>query len=108
VDRIAVEVELVQMPDAEGPCRAALAALLLRVNAVFRMTRAVLRGPEPRALLEVCLPHGAGAEELGEAIAALAVATRRSALEARLLAVDERLARAYLDCSGTGPLAGKS
>jgi hypothetical protein len=107
-DRIAAEIELVRLPEAEGPCRTALAGLLLRANGVFRMTRAVVREPEPRALLEVCLPRCAGVEEIGEALAALAVAARRSALEARLLAADERLARAYLDCSGMGPLAGKS
>jgi hypothetical protein len=107
-DRVAVEAELVRLPEAGGPCRAALAALLLRVNGVFRMTRAVLSEPEPLAMLEVWLPRAAGAPELGEALAALAVAARRSALEARLLVADEGVARAYLECSersGMAPLA---
>jgi len=102
-DRIAVEAELVEMPAAGGACRAALVAFLLRVNGAFRMTRAVVRGPGPRALLEACVPGDAGAEELGEAIAALAVAAQRTALEARLLAGDEPLARAYLERGGTFP-----
>jgi len=99
-ERIAVETELVGMPEVEGPCRAALVAFLLRVNGAFRMARAVVRGSEPRAFLEVWLPLAADAEELGEAIAALAVAAQRSALEARLLACDERLAAAYLERLG--------
>jgi len=57
----------------------------------------------PRALLEACVPCDAGAGELGEAIAALAVAAQRAALEARLLASDESLARAYLERGGTFP-----
>jgi hypothetical protein len=100
-DRVTVEAELVRLPDA-GASREALAALLLRVNGAFRMVRAVL-APESRALLEVSLPLTANAAELGEAIAALAVAARHCALEARLVAIDAALARAFLERCGTIP-----
>ena len=102
-DRVAVEAEIVGLPDADGPCRAALVALLLRVNGAFRMVRAVVRGPEPRALLEVELPPSTDAGELGEAIAAVAVAARHCALEARLVATDEATAHAFLERSGILP-----
>ena len=102
-DRVAVEVEIARLPEADGLCRAALVALLLRVNSAFRMVRAVLRGPEPKALLEVALPCTTDAAELGEALAALAVAARHCALEARLVAADEAIARAYLERSGIVP-----
>ncbi len=102
-ERVAAEVELVRLTGSRGPCRAAAVALLLRSNGAFRMARAVLREPGPLALLEVSLPRGAGSEEIGEALAALAVAAQRAALEARVLACDEPLARAYLERSGTYP-----
>jgi hypothetical protein len=102
-DRIAVEVEIARMPEPDGPCRAALAALLLRVNGAFRMVRAVQRAPESRALLEVSLPRTASPAGLAEALAALAVAARHCALEARLLAGDTAIARTFLDRSGMLP-----
>jgi porphobilinogen deaminase len=101
-DRIAVEAELARMPEADGPCRTALAVLLLRVNGAFRLVRAVL-APDSRALLEVSLSRPAGAAELGEALAALAVAARHVALEARLVASDAGIARAFLDLGGMLP-----
>jgi hypothetical protein len=106
---IALEAELATLPAPPGPCRSALLLLLLRANGAFRMARAVLRMPHgtlddardaaARVVLEVALPSMPGAGELSEAIAAIAVAAQRSALEARCVASDERLARAYLDWS---------
>lgn len=101
-DGIALGAELAVVP-AAGERRAALVALLLRVNGAFRLARAVLRGPEPRALLEVVLPRTSGAAELGEALAALAVAARGCAREAQLVAADETIARVFLARSGMLP-----
>jgi hypothetical protein len=102
-DRIRIDAELADVPEAKGPCRTALAELLLRANGAFRMVRAVL-GTASRAVLEVALPPTAGAAELAEALAALAVAARGCALEARLVATDEALAQAFLERSGMSPL----
>ena len=101
-EAIALEAELAAAPDARGPCLDALALLLLSTNRAFRMARAVLREPGPRALLEVRLPRDADASELGHALAALAVAAQRCAREARALAADAALAAAYLESSRIG------
>jgi hypothetical protein len=96
---IAVEASIVS-PLPEAPeCRAALAAFLLRANAAFRMMRAVLRerGDECEAVLEAPLPSDANASDLSRALGAVAVAARHCAIEARMLADDERIARAYLN-----------
>jgi hypothetical protein len=98
---VTVSAEIAFVPEAD-PCRGALVALLLRVNAAYRLVCAVLRGASAR--LEVELPAQPGAAELAEALAALAVAARACVLEARLLASDAALAHAFLERSGTSPL----
>lgn len=100
---VALESEIVALPAAGTAQRAALVALLLRANGAFRLARAVLRGPEPRAFLEVALPRACGAAELAEALAALAVAARGCAREAHLVAADEAIARVFLERSGMLP-----
>jgi hypothetical protein len=101
---IAVEANLVSPLPTARERRAALAALLLRANGAFRMARAVFRDPvtnpsDPSAsgaLLESPLSREATPSELDQALSSLTVAAGHCALEARLLAGDERMARTYL------------
>ena len=99
---ISVEVNLVERPTAIGPRLTALAVFLLRLNGAFRMSRAVFREEhgESRAVLEASLRPDATPRELDLALGAIAVAARQCAAEARWLARDIRLARAFLNrCS---------
>jgi len=98
---IFLQAELTEAPRSPRACREALAALLLGINAAHRMVRGVFRNDlgasgDARAWLEAWLPGNASSSQLGEAIASAAVAARHCALEARCLAGDERLARAFL------------
>lgn len=102
---VVVEADLTELPEAGSVRRRALAALLLRVNAAFRMVRAVLAPGGERAVLEARIPHQACAADLGVAISAVAVAARSCALEALLVAQDEDVARAFLERSGMFPPA---
>lgn len=62
------------------------------------MVRAVFRSSDDdcQALFEAPLPADASAVEFGMALGAVAVAAQHCAVEAQMLATDERLARAYL------------
>lgn len=103
-DCVSIAQEIVALPEAPGIRREALVEFLLRANGAFRMVRAVIAGSPPQARLEVLLPRGPSAEELGESLAALAVAARHCAREARLIAADEMIARLILERSGMLPL----
>ncbi len=93
---IALTVELFSAAELSPLQRAAVARLLLRAGGAFRMVRGAA-GPEPgSARLETTVPADATAQELGEALGALAVATRGCAREAALLAADEAVGQAYL------------
>jgi hypothetical protein len=100
---IAVEAELVPSISSARVFREALAIFGLRVNGAFRMARTVLRNThfEPADAhldsiwLEAPIARDASSAELAAALGSLAVTARHCALEARLLADDERIARAY-------------
>ena len=96
---ITVEAPIVSPLPEASERRAALAVFLLRANAAFRMVRAVFRerGDEREALIEARLSVDANGSDLGRALGAVAVAARHCAIEARTLAHDERIARAYLN-----------
>ncbi len=109
---IAIEAELVSPLPEPGLCRTALAAFLLRANGAFRMARAVFRagtsdGGAERAVLEAPLPADTTAAELGDALGALAVVAQHCAIEAQLIAADERIARAYCDLNELPGLLGR-
>jgi hypothetical protein len=102
VSGIAVEACIVpRLLDADVR-RTAVATLLLRANAAFRMVRAVFRSvaEQSQALLEAPLPADASAAELSRALGAVAVAARHCSAEAQMLAADERLASAYMSHCG--------
>ena len=104
LESVSLTLEVVALPEADGLRRWALVEFLLRANGAFRMVRAVLAGSPPQARLEVVLPLVPAAEELGAAIAALAVAARHCALAARFVAADEKIARLMLYRSGMSSL----
>jgi hypothetical protein len=93
-----LSAEIVGRDSPGDAARAALATMLARACASFRMIRAALE-PDPLRLLArlelvgglVLAPH-----ELSEALASLSVAVRLCAEEARVLARDEVVSRAYL------------
>lgn len=93
----AVEAILIDALPASRARRVAIASLLLRANGAFRMARAVFRSVEAgsQAMLEASLPSDADAVEFGLALGAVAVAAQHCAVEARMLAEDDRLALAY-------------
>ncbi|MCR9096665.1 MAG: hypothetical protein NXI30_20775 [bacterium] len=99
---LSVEAPLVSNLPGEGARRKAVAALLLRANGAFRMVCGRMRscGERCEALLEAKLPATANASELEVALGSVAIAARHCAIEARMLATDERVARAYLQISG--------
>ena len=103
-DAVSIVLEIVALPEAPGIRRVALVEFLQRASRVFRIGRAVVAGSPPQAHLEVVLPRVPDADELGESLAALAVAARHCAREARLIAADEAIARLFLKRSGMLPL----
>jgi hypothetical protein len=94
-----VTAELACCPAGEEPLASAQAHCLMRAAGFFRLVRAAAMrredgGWQPR--YEICLPAGAKAGELHEALSALSVACLYSAEELRVLATEPAVAAAYL------------
>lgn len=98
---VAVEACLVAERPHDEHSGEALARLLLRANGAFRGARAAFltRGEAWEAALQATFPARVGPEGLESALGAVAVMARHCAREARLLAEDTSVARAYLDRS---------
>ncbi len=93
-----------ELPDAPTAVREALVDLLLRVGSVVRPVRAVAAEHDgaPGLGFEVLLPPPASGEALGDALAALSIARRLCAREARALN-NELIAREYLRARARNP-----
>jgi hypothetical protein len=95
---VAARVALLDRETLEPDSRLALQRFLLRSNAAFRMTRAVLEnsGDATRARVEIVFDTAPSDGEWRLALGALAVATRHTQREATALVDDPELARAFL------------
>ena len=101
---VRLSAEVVDQESTSDVCCEALAVILARACGAFRMMRAVLKADPERlsARLELVWVSLPTPYAVSEALAALSVAIRLCGAEARALARDEVVARAYLARPETG------